>query len=602
MKCKIQKTIRSIGFMLQFCNQINRSIFLPTIIVMLLQTASTVSLVLLPRYVIDDLAQKASWNDMLPSIAMLIGIIFGIQFLQKLFLPWHAKEVNTSDVKTGLHYDQLFANTEYENQKSNLVRNSRQKLFYHIHVNTFISLFFDECVQSFLYLAIFSGLFIKLNIWIFIVMVISVILNYLIDLKKKKDKYHFEKISANSKRKIDYLASVLTNFENAKELRVNSATDYFLDKYDIEFKEYKDKNDALVKKEIIMGLLENAIYFVFQLLVYIGIAFMLFHEQITIGEMTMYISAVLTFYRYAKSFFSAVGALCYYRVYVEDYQLFVDNLLEKHGPKKEMKSGIESKPRQSFEIEFKHVSFQYPGSQQYALKNVTIRIRSREKIALVGLNGAGKTTFIQLLCRLYRPTEGKITLNGIDIFEYSHDDYMKYIAVVFQDYRLFSFSMKENIILAQTYQEQKFVESLQKSHFQEVIDHLEQGVDTSLTKEFDDNGSELSGGEAERLAMARALYRDAPILILDEPTAAVDAIAERKFYEELSEIAENKTAIFISHRLSSAKFCDTIIVFDHGSIVSNGKHDNLMDEHGIYQKMFSRQAVYYDSNEFVFNK
>ena len=245
-------------------------------------------------------------------------------------------------------------------------------------------------------------------------------------------------------------------------------------------------------------------------------------------------------------------------------------------------------------IEFKNVSFKYPRSENYVLRNVSIKIQSGEHLSIVGLNGAGKTTFIKLLCRMYDVTEGEILIDGVNIKEYSDEEYRKLFAVVFQDFKLFAFSLKENIVLGGEYDEDRFTESLKMSGLYEDAMKLEQGADTMIFKSYDEHGTELSGGQQQKTAICRALYKDAPIVILDEPTAALDPMAEYEIYRKFNDLVGGKTAIYISHRLSSCKFCDKIAVFSDDTIKEYGTHDELANiENGIYARMYSVQAKYY---------
>ena len=248
-----------------------------------------------------------------------------------------------------------------------------------------------------------------------------------------------------------------------------------------------------------------------------------------------------------------------------------------------------------YEIEFCDVSFKYPGSDAYALRHISLKFRVGERLAVVGMNGSGKTTFIKLLCRLYDPTEGKILLNGIDIQKYNYEEYMSIFSVVFQDFKLFSFSLGQNVAANADYDKARVEYCLKKAGFGERLAQMPNGTDTCLYKDFSENGVEISGGEAQKIALARALYKDAPFIVLDEPTSALDPVAEAEVYSKFNEIVGQKTAIYISHRLSSCRFCDEIIVFDHGLIIQRGSHDDLVaDEKGKYAELWRAQAQYYE--------
>ena len=255
---------------------------------------------------------------------------------------------------------------------------------------------------------------------------------------------------------------------------------------------------------------------------------------------------------------------------------------------------VEKRSDKKFDIEFKNVSFKYPGSDTHALKNVSLDLQVGQKLAVVGMNGSGKTTFIKLLCRLYDPCEGEIMMNDFNVRKYDYRQYLDLFSVVFQDYKLLSMSLGNNVSTSGTWDAAKAEKYLHEVGFGERYESLPNKLDTAIYKDFDSEGVELSGGEAQKVALARALYKEAPFIILDEPTAALDPIAEAEIYSKFDEIVGDKTAIYISHRLSSCRFCDKIAVFDKGEIVQVGTHEELLkDEQGKYYELWNAQAQYY---------
>lgn len=255
---------------------------------------------------------------------------------------------------------------------------------------------------------------------------------------------------------------------------------------------------------------------------------------------------------------------------------------------------VEKRDDNEYYVEFRDVSFRYPNTDTYALRHVNLKFKVGEKLAVVGMNGSGKTTFIKLMCRLYDPVEGEILLNGVNIQKYDYDEYMSIFSVVFQDFRLFSFSLGQNVAASAAYDSNKVRECLKKAGFDARLQAMPNGIETCLYKDFDTDGVELSGGEAQKLALARALYRDAPFMILDEPTAALDPLSEYEIYSKFNEIAGSKTAIYISHRLASCRFCDKIAVFHAGEVIQKGTHEELLaDRTGKYHELWNAQSQYY---------
>lgn len=254
----------------------------------------------------------------------------------------------------------------------------------------------------------------------------------------------------------------------------------------------------------------------------------------------------------------------------------------------------EKRSDRKYQVEFQDVSFRYPGSENWSLRHVNMKFKVGERLAIVGENGSGKTTFIKLLCRLYDPQEGQILLNGIDIRKYNYRDYMDIFSVVFQDFQLISQPLGANVAGKQEYDREKVKDALTDAGFGERLKTMNDGLDTILYREFAKDGVLVSGGEAQKIAIARALYKDAPFIILDEPTAALDPIAEAEIYSKFNDIAGDKTAIYISHRLSSCKFCDEIAVFHEGQIIQQGSHQELLkEENGKYSELWNAQAQYY---------
>lgn len=248
---------------------------------------------------------------------------------------------------------------------------------------------------------------------------------------------------------------------------------------------------------------------------------------------------------------------------------------------------------EKFEIEFKNVSFKYPNTESYALKNINIKINNGEHLAVVGRNGSGKTTFIKLMCRLYDVTDGEILINGINIKEYSKESIIKLYSVVFQDFQMFSIPLKDNVCADEECDRDRLYNCLENSNVLDRVEQMPNKEKTYLYKDIDETGVEISGGEAQKLALARALYKDSPVVILDEPTAALDPVAENEIYNRFNSFVDNKTAIYISHRLSSCAFCTRIAVFDKSHLVETGTHQELLNSNGKYIELWNAQASYY---------
>ncbi len=329
---------------------------------------------------------------------------------------------------------------------------------------------------------------------------------------------------------------------------------------------------------------------VFTGVVYVFVCLKAWAGAFGVGAVTQYIASISKVSKSVSTLISQIGDM-------RNNAPFLAKVFEFLDIPNTMYQGsltVEKRRDREYEIEFRNVSFKYPNSEMYALKNVNMKFKVGSRLAVVGMNGSGKTTIIKLLCRLYDPTEGKILVNGIDIQKYNYEEYMKLFSVVFQDFRLFSFSLGENVGSMVDYDRKKVEMALEKAGFGERLKYFDNSFDTILYKDFDENGIEISGGEAQKIALARALYKDAPLMILDEPTAALDPLAEAEVYRKFKEITNQKTAVYISHRLSSCRFCDVILVMDNGKLVQQGTHEELVSDKGRrYEQLWNAQAQYY---------
>lgn len=407
----------------------------------------------------------------------------------------------------------------------------------------------------------------------------------------KKDKTEVQDRLAPVSRRIEYMSRVTQHFDYAKDIRMFSMRDFLLAKQKRVYAEREERMDAhydMWRGYELFGQVMNVIG---RALVYAVLFFAVTDEitPMTIGNFTLYLSFAMAFSSSLLALLRRVGDYGRFSMQIDDLRSFLE--MEDDVPTDALPVPITN----GYEIVFHNVSYKYPHSERYALRNLNMTLHEGERLAVVGLNGAGKTTMIKLLLRLYDPTEGCITLGGIDIRRFRRDEYYRLFSSVFQKTELFAASLAENISMMpdETTDSEKAERCMDMAGLADKLSSLERGFDTPILKVVSEDGVDFSGGEKQKLALARALYKDAPIVVLDEPTAALDALAEKQLYERFNGMIGSKSAVYISHRLASTRFCDHIAMFIDGQLCEYGTHDELIEKGGEYAEMFEVQAQYY---------
>ena len=420
-----------------------------------------------------------------------------------------------------------------------------------------------------------------------IVLIIKIILN-IVQFK------YFQKIrvlDADNNRSGRYLDSCLYfNEGSAKEIRVNNLQTWF-----------KQKIVNFRTKMINIQISGMRITYLFEIIMKIFVSLQTcvilillsqeyINQKINIASFSMYFNSLVLL---SNSLIGLINNILSYNNTNVNVQDFYELSILKNQLKTTEKLFDDLKQKNKIKLQFHNVSFKYPNTDIEILKNINVTINDKEKIAIVGLNGAGKTTFIKLICKFYIPTSGYITLNDVNIWEIDNTTYYDIISAVFQDFTIFNFTIKENIVMSQN-NDVEVSNLLKDVGLNESVSSFYNLENSYISKQFDEQGIELSGGEKQKLAMARAIYKKSSLLILDEPTASLDVFSEKQIYEKFYELSKNKTVIFISHRLAISKFVDRIFVFKDGSIVESGNHDELIKNNSIYAEMYFKQVSYYE--------
>ena len=406
-----------------------------------------------------------------------------------------------------------------------------------------------------------------------------------------------------AKRRLDYVNRVIYFKKYAGELRLTSVFQVLKDIYHQALEETVTVSRKYAFRKALFLAAKYVLMFVLGFEgMWLCAAFLGIAGKIALGDLVVLLEAIVSVSWMINHFEGAISNMMTNSFFIENLRFFF-----QYEPKIDESAGGKEPPKKMDTLEFRNVSFQYPGQEDFALKHVNLTLKRGVRHALVGINGSGKSTLIKLILRFYDPTEGEILLNGVDIREYDIKLYRQQIGVAFQDFALFAATVMENVLLHEAVDEAdraESVQALQDSDVYEKIQTLPYQENTVLTREFDDEGAELSGGERQKIAIARAFAKKAPVVILDEPSSALDPIAEFRMFQTIHQLCEgeDKLSVIVSHRLASAAACDRIFVFEKGALLEQGSHAELMQAEGTYAYMFRKQAENYQvDNEEVGN-
>jgi len=432
-----------------------------------------------------------------------------------------------------------------------------------------------------------------INFWLILAAGLSLVFDSAIMALMIPKRFVLDKKISIFSRRIDYYHGLAIDQNPAKDLRIFDMTPYVVEKagsWTLERIKQEHKKNRLDLIQSVFNIITSEGT---NWIIYIVLGWFALNGEISVGSLSQAVGNLALFRRYFGSITNTLVGYTETAKHIEYYNRFM-NLESKF--KKTGLLPLKIKKEDSFMIEFRNVAFRYPGRTDYVLKGFNLVVNSREKLAVVGENGAGKSTFVKLLMRLYDPSEGEILLNGINIKQYDYDMYLSSFAPVFQDYKLFAFTVGENISSFDEADFNQITAAAQKAGIDARIQELPNQYKTYITKQFDETGVNFSGGEQQKLAIARTYFKkQAIITILDEPTSALDPRAEHLLYRQFNDLIGDNTAFFISHRLSSAMFCDKIILIKDKKVVEYGTHSELMAKKGDYYSLYSMQASYYDT-------
>ena len=552
--------------------------------------------IILPKYLIDELLGDCNVDRLIffGGLIVISNLLFA--FLEKTIK--RLLDLKTIFVKEKMNQAMAkkIMNVEFVHLEDPYYLDLKERAVFALNVMRVMQNLISNITIALKSIATIIGLIIIMMSlsWILVVfLIITILLSILIYKSFMEYQQNFYKQLIPVNRKYGYYVNLTYSDTLQKDIRMFNMNKMLIDKITFYNKEIYKWDSAFSKRRgNYLGLygiindLQAAIAYG-----YVGLRVITdkFGPKIGLGSFTMYVSSAINFTKSTVDLGNSITVIMQMLGYLDPFMEFMSLPDESSQIGKIKFSGtIES-------IKFENVSFSYPKSDKVVLDNISFDISKNEKISIVGLNGAGKTTLIKLICRLYHPTSGKIYINGHDIFEYDYDSYMKGIATVFQDYKLFAFSIDENISCdAQNSNNDKIMKLIEDVGLKEKVTSLPNGIASMFGKAYDEEGIEMSGGQGQKVAIARALYKDASLIILDEPTSALDPLAEAEIYENFNNLVGDKTAIYISHRMSSSVFCDKILIIDGGKISDFDTHKNLMKKtDSLYYKLFNSQAVNY---------
>lgn len=580
---------------LKLCWKISPSYILLLILNSLVSTGQVLANVILPKFLIDELTGKLRIDSLiLYGSLLVIGNVFFALFAQIMKRVMDIKNIYMKEY-INLAMGNKIMKVKFSDLEDPHCLDLKERAVFaitnHAVLETMISNLVDMIKNIITLLGLITIMFTLSPV---LILLLCITISISLFIQKGFSKYQLaffqELIPVN--RKYVYYINLAYSDKIQKDIRLYGMNDMIIDRI-TEFNE--EITDWFIKYNKRSGLVNSVTNLINDLQAaiaygYVGIRVLTNYlgPKIGIGSFAMYVSSAVNFTTISNALGRNVLVLIQVLGYLEPFMEFM-NLAEE-----EQKGGTIPFTGTIQTLSFENVSFSYPRSEKNVLENISFTINQGEKISIVGLNGAGKTTIVKLLCRLYEPTSGTIKINGHDIREYEFTSYMKGIAAVFQDFKIFAFTLKENITCKEEEKDEKVLEYTEKVGLKESINKLPKGIHSLFGKAYDEEGIDMSGGEGQKIAIARALYKDAALIILDEPTSALDPLAEAEIYEKFNYLVGDKTAIYISHRMSSSVFCDRILVLDKGHIIDYDTHENLMkNKEGIYYKLFHSQAKNY---------
>ena len=552
---------------------------------------------------VDGLYQGEDFNTMLIYALLAVGIVFVLKVLETYISSLRDKCYNEIYRQEEWQYSKKAMNMAYESTESQEVAllRARIRMESQTGYNSWWTYYSVEeicrnltkivcSISMTISFFVLPSVPVGMKLGLVFLLAITIVVSIFTTKKSQKltEDYYVDAVHINTF--CNKYEEYISDYSAAKDIRLYHMEEGIAQLVGETEGKINQKGVVLAKQKLLLDFPNVVLNHVLKYATYLVLIVGAIAGAVSIGSIAQYVSCIMLLLTAVSELVRVTQIALNNNHYLKRYFSYFDipNEMYKGTLTVEKRDDVE------YYVEFRNVSFKYPGTDTYALRNINMKFKIGEKLAVVGMNGSGKTTFIKLMCRLYDPTEGEILLNGVNIQKYDYDEYMSIFSVTFQDFAMFGFSLGQNVAASKVFDSRKVIACLKKVGLEKFLTALPKGLDTCLYKGFDQEGVEISGGEAQKIALARALYKDAPFIILDEPTAALDPVSEYEVYSKFNEIAGDKTAIYISHRLASCRFCDKIAVFHEGRIIQQGSHEDLLAEaNGKYCELWNAQAQYY---------
>ncbi len=594
-KVKKYSVLSNFKFIAKAFNEFDKSIYFYLSVPAISRIGLSVLGIYIPKIIIDCLTAQTAIETLILIICL---VAIALIFLESLYL-FSSGRVSAKAMSNRIYMLSYIISktlhTDYENIANKNGQDMRRKAQQSLESNAEGAEALVMQLMGFLMngggLLIYGAILAGMNVYILVLLVIGAAINFIASRGAVKFRHKHKDDYVPIDNKLYYIREQTADVSNAKDIRVYSMAEWLINLFKTFINERHIWNKKIQLKEFFANSIDSIIILLRDGAAYAYLIYRVLNG-LAVGDFVLYLGAVTGFSVWLSGISKNIIEIKRHSLHINDLRDYLDMPEKANHSKGEALPFANELP---CSIELKNVYYKYTGNDDYTLENFNLHIKSGEKLAIVGVNGAGKTTIVKLICGLIYPDSGQILINGKEMDKYNIEEYRSLFSIAFQDACIMSFSLEENITMKPINKgdKQKLQSTINESGLSNKVNALKEKEQTYINNIFTDKGIELSGGERQKLILARALYKDAPVLILDEPTAALDPIAESELYKKYSNMAQNKTSVYISHRLASTRFCDRIIFLNNGQITEEGNHKELMDSNGDYAHMFEVQSHYY---------